>query len=159
MGFASGVSCPKTHTTFVTTHAHTDTVGQERYHSLVPMYCRHANAIVFGFDVTDRRSFDGCDRWIDELSYCVDQECVRAAVGNKIDLKDRREVSTEEARKHFESMEPPVLYFETSAKTGEGVDELFEAVARFVLERKTDSMNNNNPEEGECKKDSKCTIC
>ena len=123
------------------------------------MYCRGANAVVFGFDVTQRGTFDSIHRWIDELREHLDQDCVRAAVGNKIDMKDRREVSTEEARKHFESMEPPVLYFETSAKTGEGVDELFEAVARFVLERKTDSMNNNNPEEGECKKDSKCTIC
>ena len=61
-------------------------------------------------------------------------------------------------------MAPPVPYFETSAKTGEGVNELFDSVVRLVIERKAESMNNNNnnnenSDEGEDEKDDKCIIC
>ena len=107
---------------------------------------------------------DGCDRWIEELRKTGDPDCVVVAVGNKIDLYDQRDISTEGAREHVESMEPPVPYFETSAKTGEGVNELFDSVVRLVIERKAESMNNNNnnnenSDEGEDEKDDKCIIC
>ena len=158
LGFASGVSYLRKHTTFVTTHAHTDTAVHDRYLSLKPLHCRGANAIVFGFDVTDRRSFDGCDRWIDELREHLNQDCVRVAVGNKIDLYDQRDISTEEAREHFESMEPPVPYFETSAKTGKGVNELFDSVARLVIKHHIEVTNNKNTDEN-LAEEGKCIIC
>ena len=45
---------------------------------------------------------DGCDRWIEELRKTGDPDCVVVAVGNKIDLYDQRDISTEGAREHFE---------------------------------------------------------
>lgn len=117
-----------------------------------------------GFDVTDRSSLETCDRWIEELRKTGEPDCVVVAVGNKIDLKEYRQISTEEAREHFERMEPPVPYFETSAKTGEGVDELFDSVVQMIVERHTEFMNNDNEntdeDEGRTKqKDDKCIIC
>lgn len=146
------------------TQKRTDTAGQERYRSLAPMYIRGAGAVILGFDVTHRDTMDGCDRWVEELHKIGDPDCVVVAVGNKIDLYGQRDISTEEAREHFESMEPPVPYFETSAKTGEGVNELFDSVVRLVIERKAESMNNNNnnnenSDEDEDEKDDKCIIC
>ena len=87
------------------------------------------------------------------------------AVGNKIDLSDKREISTEEARAHFE--EKGVPYFETSAKTGEGVNELFDAVGRTLIQQNALTVNkvtNKNQivkdaAENQTPQDGKCVIC
>ena len=114
--------------------------------------------------MTDRSSLETCDRWIEELRKTAEPDCVVVAVGNKIDLREYRQISTEEAREHFERMEPPVPYFETSAKTGEGVDELFDSVVQMIVERHTELMNNDNENTDEDggrtkQKDDKCIIC
>ena len=136
----------------------TDTAGPERYHVLAPMYYRGAQAAFVGFDVTRRETMDTCDRWIEELRTNV-PDCVVVAVGNKIDLVDKRVISTEEARALFEEMNPPVPYFETSAKTGEGVNELFDAVTRMLI-----GQNNENKEvpdvgENQTPQDGGCIVC
>lgn len=113
-----------------------------------------------GFDVTRRETLHGCDRRIKELRK-INPGCVIVAVGNKIDLADSREVSAEEARAHFETVHPSVPYFETSAKTGEGVNELFEAVTRMIIEGNMFDMDNENVDEGDRKTGGgeKCIIC
>ena len=139
---------------------YTDTAGQERYHSLAPMYYRGAQAAIVGFDVTYLDSLEVCDNWIKELRESR-PDCLVVAVGNKIDLVDSRIISTEQARDHFETMNPSVPYFETSAKTGEGVNELFEAVTRMIIEGNMFDMDNENVDEGDRKTGGgeKCIIC
>ena len=130
------------------------------------MYYRNAQAVIVGFDVTERYTFEGCDRWIQEVR-ANNRDCVVAAVGNKIDLVDKRRVSTEEARKFFERMDPPIPYFETSAKTGEGVNELFESVARMVMCHMNENVEKEEDDkpkftvtfEEEEKGESRCVIC
>ena len=146
----------------------TDTAGQERFHSLGPMYYRGAHAAILGFDVTRREGVDNCDRWLSEIRGSRNKKCVLVAVGNKIDLVGQREVSTEEAREHFGAEGVP--YFETSAKTGEGVNELFEAVVKLVIDEHFQSLvserNDNEAVEREKgsrgeprgKRDDKCII-
>ena len=154
----------------VTTAMNTDIAGQERFWALVPMYYQGAQAAIVGFDVTDGCTVETCDHWIKELR-TNRPDCVVVAVGNKIDLVESRKVSTEDARAHFETMNPSVPYFETSAKTGEGVNELFESLTRMIIERNTMKMGDNENEtkedakeakkdgEGETTKDGKCIIC
>ena len=148
----------------------TDTAGQERFRKLAPLYYQGAQAAIVGFDVTSRETVNVCDHWIKELR-TNEPDCVVVAVGNKIDLVEFRKVSTEDARAHFETMNPSVPYFETSAKTGDGVNELFESVTRMIIERNTLNMGNNENEtkedakevekdgEGDTTKDGKCIIC
>ena len=110
-----------------------DLAGQERYRSMSPLYYRGSQIALVGFAVNDRESFDTCDGWISELMSSTD--CVIVAVGNKIDV-DRKDwkVSSEEAREHFCSTTASIPYFETSAKTGEGVNEAFEGAVRAWIE-------------------------
>lgn len=143
---------------------HTDTAGQERYRALMPMYYRNAQAIVVGFDVTDRSTIETCDYWLAELRGKGEPRRAIFAVGNKIDLADAREVSPAEARAHFEALKPPVPYFETSAKTGEGVDELLEALARVALEGAAafDCASNDNTcfdDDDGGSHDKRCIVC
>ena len=144
---------------------HTDTAGQEKFRALAKMYYQGAHAALLGFDVTKRYTMGVCDSWIREIRGSTNPGCVLVAVGNKIDLVDERQISTEEARTHFEEEDVP--YFETSARTGEGVRELFEGVVRLIIERQfssfmTDANNNeiaSEEDEPRDRKEGKCTIC
>lgn len=88
-----------------------------------------------------------CDDWVQCIAKQKGADCVVVAVGNKTDLADRREVSEEEARAHFEAMNPSLRYFEVSAKTGEGVAELFEAVVDMVVDGACVRCNENTETE------------
>ena len=108
------------------------------------MYYRGADIIVVGFDVTDRSSIDTCCQYVDEC--LVDSlKCVIVAVGNKIDLKDQRVISTAQAKALFAAKGVP--YFEMSVKTGEGVDEMVQATLRLwsvlYLDQLIQKQNNN----------------
>ncbi|KAI6048033.1 GTP-binding protein RAB5 [Pisolithus marmoratus] len=105
-----------------------DTAGQERYKSLAPMYYRNANCAVVVYDITQASSLEKARTWIRELQRQADPSIVIALCGNKTDLTARRQVTQEEAKKYAD--EEGLMWFETSAKTGEGVSEVFTAIAK-----------------------------
>ena len=92
-----------------------------------------AHIVLVGFDVTNRTSFDSCVKRIDRLRKEDVFDGVTIAVGNKIDLGEQRVITSDDARNSFASMNPPVAYFETSAKSGEGVNSVFESAVKEVL--------------------------
>ena len=148
--------------THIPTTRWTDTAGQERFRTIAKSYMKNANVIIIVFDVTRRESMLGCDHWVKDMVENNPKDCVAVAVGNKIDRADLREVSTEEARSHFESMNPSLRYFETSALTGEGVNELFETVVRMAMEGTSVLCCNDNTDDSrdaQPRKDNKCIIC
>ncbi|MES1912850.1 MAG: Ras-related protein Rab-5A [Cercozoa sp. M6MM] len=104
-----------------------DTAGQERYRSLAPMYYRGAGAALVLFDITDYGSFNGAKTWIEELQRSASPDIVIGLAGNKADLEEKRKVPTDEARAYAE--ENGCVFFETSAKTGRNVNEIFRAIA------------------------------
>ncbi|KAF8559927.1 GTP-binding protein RAB5 [Imleria badia] len=105
-----------------------DTAGQERYKSLAPMYYRNANCAVVVYDITQASSLEKARNWIRELQRQADPSIVIALCGNKADLAARRQVTQEEAQKYAE--EEGLMWSETSAKTGEGVADIFTAIAK-----------------------------
>ncbi|KAJ2674781.1 GTP-binding protein of the rab/ypt [Coemansia spiralis] len=106
-----------------------DTAGQERYKSLAPMYYRNAEGAVVVYDITQEDSFRKAQSWINELQRQNDFKTVIALVGNKLDLaQSKRTVSKEEGSRY--AAEVNALFFETSAQTGEGVQELFVQLAK-----------------------------
>ena len=111
-----------------------DTAGQEEYDTMRDQAFEKADAVILGFDVTSRHSFDRAFDLLEMLNnYCDShgkERPIIVAVGNKIDLVNSREVNTEEARRRFGNMNPPLHYIETSAKTGENVKDVFEYVAK-----------------------------
>ena len=64
--------------------------------------------------------------WVRELQRQADPSIVIALCGNKTDLAARRQVSQEEAQKYAE--EEGLMWMEASAKTGEGVQDIFMAI-------------------------------
>lgn len=121
-----------------------DTAGQERYRSIVPMYFRDARLIIIVFDITKRQTFEDLPFWLSSIKDSVGQKVPILFIGNKLDLIDERNVSQMEARKWSENLtgHKIVAYMETSAKTGEGISEVFELAAEFLLseeQRETDT--------------------
>mmetsp|Transcript_7155 Transcript_7155/g.12796 ORF Transcript_7155/g.12796 Transcript_7155/m.12796 type:complete len:224 (-) Transcript_7155:13-684(-) len=104
-----------------------DTAGQERFRSLIPSYIRDAAAAVVVYDVTKRDSFSGTRKWLDDVRSERGEDAVLALVGNKIDLAEDRQVSTEEGME--QAKELGVMFLETSAKQGENVGPLFQQLA------------------------------
>jgi Ras-related protein Rab-5C len=94
-----------------------------------PMYYRNANCAVVVYDITQSASLEKARSWIRELQRQADPSIVIALCGNKSDLSARRQVSQEEAKKYAE--EEGLMWGETSAKSGEGVTEIFTEIGVY----------------------------
>ncbi|GMT32945.1 hypothetical protein PFISCL1PPCAC_24242, partial [Pristionchus fissidentatus] len=112
-----------------------DTAGQERFHSIIPMYYRRAQAAVIVYDTTVPSTFDMAKMWMRELKEKSDIDArMIAVVGNKIDL-DSGLISHEEGREYAES--EGAMFFETSALSGQNVDQLFFKIAQKLATRES----------------------
>ncbi|OHT01231.1 small GTP-binding protein [Tritrichomonas foetus] len=105
-----------------------DTAGQERYRSLVPKYSQGAAAIIIVYDVTDQESFLSAQEWYEEARMNHPGKVIWFLVANKCDLK--AEVDAESAKEFAQNHE--MYYIETSAKTGQNIQELFVQIANLV---------------------------
>ena len=110
-----------------------DTAGQERYRSLAPMYYRGAEGVVLVFAVSDKQSFDAGERWLQDVRASgLGPTCTLVLVGNKADLEEEREVTTEAAEAF--AAEQGMMYIETSAKTAQNVKKMMQDVASRLPE-------------------------
>ena len=100
-----------------------DTAGQEKFRSLIPMYTRDSNIILLVYEINNKDSFLHLPDWINDLTNVNKDDVIFALVGNKIDLEESRQVSTEEGQKFAE--EHGYIFQEVSAKTGDGFSDLF----------------------------------
>ncbi|XP_071196274.1 ras-related protein Rab-17-like [Salvelinus alpinus] len=108
-----------------------DTAGQEKYHSVTPLYYRGAHAALVVYDISKRESFIRAQVWLRELEkHYIPASTVMVLVGNKGDLSELRQVTLQEG--HSLAVDRGLLFMETSAKSGNQVRELMLAIARRV---------------------------
>uniref|UniRef100_A0A6B2LN19 Uncharacterized protein n=1 Tax=Arcella intermedia TaxID=1963864 RepID=A0A6B2LN19_9EUKA len=108
-----------------------DTAGQERFRTITSSYYRAANGMILTFDLTNPATFKSCSKWLQEVERYAEEEVVVFLAGNKSDLPAAvtpSEISEFQAKYALE-------YVQTSAKNGNGINELFEKLTRQVLER------------------------
>ena len=112
-----------------------DTSGQERFRAMTNLYYRDAQVAILTYDITNESSFASIDFWIQELKYKVENEnMILCLVGNKCDVSPEERKITNFKGKNF-AQENNMIFYETSAKTGDGVKDLFVSIANKVYEQ------------------------
>ena len=66
-----------------------DTLGQEKFHSLAPLFFRRAVGAFLVYDVSDRESFDCLELWHQQILKNVDNRVIVMLIGNKKDKMKR----------------------------------------------------------------------
>jgi Ras-related protein Rab-1A len=84
------------------------------------------------YDVTRRNTYEKINNWHEEIKKNTDQISM-ILVGNKIDLVDDREVTPEEGKELAEKLN--LSYIETSAKTGENIEDAFRMLALQLIKK------------------------
>ena len=114
-----------------------DTAGQENFRSITRAYYKNSVCAMLVYDITNRSSFENLQDWLKDIISQSPKTVLIILLGNKIDLKEKREVEFEEGEQF--AQKNGLIFMETSAKTGEGVEEIFK---KSVQEIKTKISEN-----------------
>jgi small GTP-binding protein len=109
-----------------------DLAGQSQFKLVRQSYLANAEAGILVYDVTNRQSYENIENWHNEIKN-VSSNISLILVGNKIDLKDEREVETKEGSDLAENL--GLTYIETSAKTGENINDAFKMLALLMIKK------------------------
>lgn len=111
-----------------------DTAGQEQFNCLASSYYRDAQIVLIVFDCSKKWSPERCSHWIQQARNYCNLNVVFMLVANKVDLIVPR--TRNEKYRSFAD-EENILFAETSAKTGEGIQNAFERICRSYMELPT----------------------
>jgi len=117
-----------------------DLGAQKYFKRFRKTYYLGAQAAFIVFDLTNRESFDNVIDWYQELrSFVPDEDVPIVMVGNKTDLKEDRQVYYQEgvrlANTLSENEKIKLSYIETSALTGENVEDAFNLISYHYVMR------------------------
>jgi len=86
-----------------------DTAGQERYRSITNTYYKGAKGALVVYDISKRDTFDNVNKWINELRMNGEKDVIVVLVGNKSDLIDEREITTDEGESKAKELSKSLL--------------------------------------------------
>jgi Ras-related protein Rab-8A len=137
-----------------------DTAGQERFKSLSVNYIKKANGILIVYDITNKQSFVNIENWVKCAKEEMTKEIPIYLIGNKCDLEESRVIQREDGENLATQF--GTKFYETSCKTGEGVEKCFTdlAVDMFNLIKKKGHSGNSDDDKNviinNSKKKKKC---
>ncbi|CAF3829441.1 unnamed protein product, partial [Rotaria sp. Silwood1] len=94
-------------------------------------YYRDIHGIILAFDVTNEKSFENINKWLEEIDQQATDALNVLLVGNKCDLTYDRLVGHETAKKLADSLNIP--YIETSAKNSTNVEQAFQTLTSGII--------------------------
>ncbi|NHI83625.1 MAG: GTP-binding protein [Candidatus Thorarchaeota archaeon] len=118
-----------------------DLAGQPRFEVVRQGFYRGSRGGLLVYDVTRRRTFLNIDNWREECSKNLNREVPLVVVANKVDLANSRIVSPEEGKKY--ANEHNFLYVESSALTGENVEQAYSTLCRMMIEESRAKVSSN----------------
>ncbi|NHI93682.1 MAG: GTP-binding protein [Candidatus Lokiarchaeota archaeon] len=111
-----------------------DVAGQSKFTSYRHLYYKDAEGIILIYDMTRPKTFENLPIWIEDALKHTAKNTKIALLGNKADLEDKRVVSRRHGEIFSKSNPNIVLFEETSAKTGENVNNAYMALVRVILD-------------------------
>ena len=121
-----------------------DTAGQERYKSITSAYYKGAKGALIVYDITNKFSFDSVDKWVQDLNSYGDKTITLLLVGNKSDLEEKRQILKENGEEKAKCFN--LGFIETSACSGDNIDQAFVIMLKEVLKKYIDENDINNDE-------------
>jgi len=139
-----------------------DTAGQEDYAAIRDNYFRCGEGFLCLYSVCEPESFSSAQDFREQILRVkgeTEENIPFILVANKIDLVDKRQVSTEEGQARADQWKVP--YIETSAKTKQNVDKCFYDLMNIIQSRKKEELINSAKkptDKKNKKKKKKCVI-
>ncbi|XP_022240581.1 ras and EF-hand domain-containing protein-like [Limulus polyphemus] len=118
-----------------------DTAGQERFRSITKQYFRKADGVIIMYDVTSEMSFKSVRSWISSVQEGADDKIVLVLIGNKTDLcekEDDRVIQIKDGSRLAEEFD--ALFYETSAKSGIGVENAIRGMSSLLRAREDEEL-------------------
>ncbi|NVM04336.1 MAG: GTP-binding protein [Candidatus Helarchaeota archaeon] len=109
-----------------------DVSGQKTFRKLRKIYYPNTESFLIVYDVSNLNSFEEIESWVDEIKPYARKDSIFLLVGNKIDLNGEKVISPEEGKR--KANEFGFEFFQTSAKTGKNVNNLFHFIGKKVVE-------------------------
>ena len=110
-----------------------DTAGQENFRSITRAYYKNSVCALVVYDITNRESFNHVQNWIEDCKTQSPKTVLLVLVGNKSDLNSERQVNYDEGMELANKNK--MIFYETSAKTGTNVEEIFLKSAENISNR------------------------
>ncbi len=115
-----------------------DTAGQERFRNITKNYFNSSNGFLLIYDITDKDSLEHLNFWSAQIQLNAPEKSKCVLVGNKCDLESARVISYEEGKMYAEKNK--IKFFETSAKDGTNINEVFEYIANEIYKEQKMEM-------------------
>jgi len=109
-----------------------DLAGQPHFSFVRPPFYKGASAVVLVYDVTSRKSLEELKDWKEDCSKYLPRETMFYVLGNKSDLNDARVVTPEEGKNANDALGAQG-FWETSAKSGLNVPDVFQTISMKML--------------------------
>ncbi len=120
-----------------------DLAGQSKYQETRSLSYQGAHGAIMVYDLTDRQTFDNISKWHDDIMRSMGDESIKIHLilcGNKKDLADKRTVSTQEGKELARKLQ--INFFETSALTGENINQAFLQLVETLLTQSSPEVLN-----------------
>ena len=118
-----------------------DLAGQKQFKFLRKNFYTGSHGALLIFDLTREETFKEINNWYLEMKEFTNRDIPFILIGNKLDLTEEkgRAVPEEDVKKLCDFFKSS-FYMETSAKTGENVEDAFKKLIQFMAEAKGEKI-------------------
>ncbi|MFX1366684.1 MAG: Rab family GTPase [Promethearchaeota archaeon] len=110
-----------------------DIAGQDEFNFMRPTFYKGSKAAIIVFSHTDKKSFDSILDWHEDIKKYTGELPI-VLFGNKTDLVEEKDLDDKKVKKIVDERNF-LGYYKTSAKTGQGVFEAFQAIIKELYNK------------------------